>query len=110
MCAPAPTETPTTALISDGVRSGQASLGGAAAAEGAAAAATMKMAVMIAPKRFFEPMWEPPSWGWRNEQTYISDLSAKSGEILHQAYEVEKKSLALPIAWRESRETDISSR
>jgi hypothetical protein len=55
-------------------------------------------------------MWEPPSRRLRNKQNHISDLSAKSGEILHQAYEVEKKSLALPIAWRESRETDISSR
>jgi hypothetical protein len=56
MCVPAPTDTPTTALISAGVRSGQASLGGAAAADGAAAAETMKMAAMIAPWTFFECM------------------------------------------------------
>src|SRR5579864_6426459 len=52
ICVPVPTETPTTALISAGVRSGQASVGGAAAADGTAAAATMKMAAMIAARLF----------------------------------------------------------
>src|SRR5579862_1883815 len=47
------TVTPTTALISAGVRSGQASVGGAAVADGAAAA-RMRMARMIAPRPVFE--------------------------------------------------------
>src|SRR5579862_8522976 len=53
MCAPAPTVTPTTALISAGVRSGQASVGGAAVTDGAAAA-KMRMARTIAPRPVFE--------------------------------------------------------
>jgi FAD/FMN-containing dehydrogenase len=55
MWEPAPTGTPTTAVTSAWVRSGQASLGGAAVADGAVAATT-KMARIIGARLNFERM------------------------------------------------------